>query len=449
MPNDQSTNEKPDDGLKKKPGESNSVEYSENENPGEDGEEFLFIQERIKPKSVSGKKILTRFIQLALSGLVFGACACFAFYALKPSAESGLQDDQAAVDIPDEEEQGAAEEVEDTMADPAAETITIPEMTVDNLIDMTDSLYDIVKEADKSVVSIRQTKTEDWAVETTDLKSGSGVIAADNGRELLILADNAICTDAEGWTVTFADKKQYPASLKTQDKNRGLAVFSVERAAIADSTWNAVSVATFGNSNSCVRGDIVIALGNIFGYGGGFSYGIISSKSYDTVFADSRCGVIATDISLSEAGTGILYNEKGEVIGLIRSGIWKESGGSTANALAISDLKQVLEKLLAGESVPYVGLNGISVTEEISMEHSIPQGFYVTQVQEDSPAMTAGIQNGDVITEVHGTAVTGQASYTKAVEECSTGDTIKIRGQRRGNGGFVEVEFTVTVGSRE
>ncbi len=421
MPNDQNTNE----------------------------EEFSFIQETIKPKSVSGKKILTRAAQLALGGLVFGACACLAFYALKPLAKNWFQDDQAAVTIPDEEETDAAEEETDPTAEPAAEAVVTPELTADSLLEMADSFYDIVKEADKSIVSIQQTTTEDWTAETTGQKSGSGVIASDNGRELLILADNAVCADAQKWTVTFADKKQYPVSLKIQDKNRGLAVFSVDRSALADSTWNAVKVATFGNSNSCVRGDVVAALGNVFGYGGGFGYGIISSKSYDTVFADSHCGVIATDIPLSEDGTEILINESGEVIGLIRSGLMQDSAANTANALAVSDLKNVLEKLLAGESVPYVGLNGISVTEEISDGQNIPQGFYVTQVQEDSPAMAAGIQNGDVITEIDGTEVTSQTAYTKAVEACSTGDTVKVRGQRRGSGGFVDVEFTVTVGSRE
>ena len=45
--------------------------------------------------------------------------------------------------------------------------------------------------------------------------------------------------------------------------------------------------------------------------------------------------------------------------------------------------------------------------------------------------------------------VTGTASYTKAIEKCTVGETIKVRGQRRGSNGYVEVTYNVTIGSKE
>ena len=63
--------------------------------------------------------------------------------------------------------------------------------------------------------------------------------------------------------------------------------------------------------------------------------------------------------------------------------------------------------------------------------------------------MKAGIQNGDVIQEVNGKKVTVTASYEKAVLECKAGDSVKIKGRRLGNTGYVSVDFTVSTGSME
>ena len=204
-------------------------------------------------------------------------------------------------------------------------------------------------------------------------------------------------------------REESDAALKKQDKNRNIAVFSIDKKNVSDATQKRIEVATFGNSNTCKRGQVVIALGYIFGYDDGLSYGVISSKSQEAVFDDSQCQVLSTNISLAEGGTGILVNLKGEVLGLIRSDVLKDTGSRTANALAISDLK----------------------------------------VQSDSPAMDAGIQHGDIIQEIKGMTVTGTASYTKAIEKCTVGETIKVCGQRRGSNGYVEVTYNVTIGSKE
>ena len=58
----------------------------------------------------------------------------------------------------------------------------------------------------------------------------------------------------------------------------------------------------------------MIALGNTFGYADGTGYGIISSNSYKEVFSDGECRILATDIACAENGTGILFNQAGQVI---------------------------------------------------------------------------------------------------------------------------------------
>ena len=311
------------------------------------------------------------------------------------------------------------------------------------------SMYAVAKEAEQCVVYVRRAKEGEAPAGTGAHTGATGLLAADNGQELLVLSDNSVCEGAEQWSVIFPDHTRHSAKLVKQDGNRGLAVFGIDRASISDSTWNVIRVAELGNSNISVRGDLVIALGQMFGYENGVGYGIISAKEWDHDYADGQCGVIATDIAASADASGVLFNQKGQAIGLVKSGILGEGASASANALAVSDMKQVMGLLLNGEAVPYTGIFGTAVTDELSEEKKIPKGLYVTNVQADSPAMKAGIQNGDVILEVGDASVTGIISYEKAVLEHKAGEIVKVKGQRLGSGGYVDVDFSVTMGSRE
>ena len=326
-----------------------------------------------------------------------------------------------------------------------------PALTADNYKEMMKKVYEGAKEADKCVVSVQAAGDNDTLSAEGHGTEGSvaGFIVADNGQEILILCDNSVCADAKSWKVTFSDDSQYGATLKKQDRNSGLAVFGIARGEVSTTTWNAASVAVLGNSNLVTRGDAVIALGNTFGYAGGVGYGIISSNKYEEILADGERSILTTDIAAAADGTGILFNLNGEVIGMIDCGIWEAKETSTVKALAISDLKATIELLVNGQSVPYVGVYGTTINEAISEEQDMPTGIYVTQVNPDSPAMAAGIQNGDILQMVGDTKLTNTLSYEKAIMESRVGESVKIVGKRRGANGYVDIDFTVTVGSQE
>ena len=88
------------------------------------------------------------------------------------------------------------------------------------------------------------------------------------------------------------------------------------------------------------------------------------------------------------------------------------------------------------------------MTSEIE-EQGIPKGVYVRAVETDSPAMSAGIQSGDIITEAAGKKVNSLSGYQSILSEQKSGSKIKIKGQRQGAGGYVDISFDVTIGSKE
>ncbi len=115
----------------------------------------------------------------------------------------------------------------------------------------------------------------------------------------------------------------------------------------------------------------------------------------------------------------------------------------------ISGLKSEIELLSNGQAVPYVGIRGLDVTAEIEAQ-GIPEGVYVRTVETDSPAMAAGIQSGDIITEAAaGKKITSLSAYQSVLRDQKSGSKIRLKGQRQGSGGYVDISFDVTVGSKE
>lgn len=412
-------------------------------------EQYSFLQETFKDEQNKKKINFSVIWKTAGKGLLFGAAACLTFYALKPWAESKFGKNASVVTIPTDE----AEEEKDKDDEKNQEQEEEPKqtmLTIDSYREMNREIYQVAVAASKTVVQITGSQNGDWEDSDFDNKrSVSGVIFADNGRELLVLAPSRVTKDVDGFTMTFTDNTGCEASLKKQDKNLGLAVFSVERSKIGESTWGQIQVAPLGNSNIVNRGDPVITLGRQFGYAGGLGYGVISSVRNKVTVADGEYKILTTDIAAAENGSGVLFNFNGEVIGIEDQGIAGEGSKELVMAYAISDIKKCLELLSNGNAVPYLGIKGVEVNEEISQEQGIPEGIYVKEVEADSPAMQAGIQSGDVITRVGKNGVAGLSSYRNSLLECTPGEPVKLVGQRRGASGYVDIDFNVMVGSKE
>ncbi|MDE6938461.1 MAG: S1C family serine protease, partial [Lachnospiraceae bacterium] len=278
--------------------------------------------------------------------------------------------------------------------------------------------------------------------------SVSGVIVADNGRELLILGKSSVVKGAQKLLVIFNDGSSCPAVLKKSDGNLGLGIFAVNRSEIKDATWAQIETAVLGSSNAVSKGDVAIVIGKPFGYAGAMGFGSIASGKNTLDLADGQYRLINTDIAGSKNGSGFIVNLQGEVIALIDQGTAEEGSTELVTGYGITDIKTVIEQLSNGKGVPYIGIYGVDVTEEIE-EQGIPKGLYVKNVDADSPAMAAGIQSGDVIMSVGDVNVQTYTAYHQALTASSVGSEVKITGQRQGADGYVDIEFNVTIGSKE
>ena len=108
-------------------------------------------------------------------------------------------------------------------------------------------------------------------------------------------------------------------------------------------------------------------------------------------------------------------------------------------------LKPLIEMLSNNKDIPYIGLEITTVTNTIAKENDIPKGVYIKEVKMDSPAMAAGLQSGDVITEIDGEAVISVDGYQTKLLSLTPGDVAKVTIQRQGNDGYTEIKCPVTV----
>ena len=97
----------------------------------------------------------------------------------------------------------------------------------------------------------------------------------------------------------------------------------------------------------------------------------------------------------------------------------------------------------------YLGIQGSSVTSDITQLYGIPEGVAVSEVVENGPADAAGIQNGDVITELDGRTISNIEQLQDTLQYYAAGETVKVTVQRQENGSYQAEEATVTLGSAE
>lgn len=408
-------------------------------------ESYSFLKETIKKPPLNKKAVFLKILKTAGLGIIFGLGACIGFSAAKPWIENHLENNPTSVTIPqDDQNENTEEEKTEEEAEQSLK------FTVQNYQEMLQEMNSIVKKTGKSLVELEGTAKEK-STESGEYVSGgrtriSGVIVADNGVEFLILADNSIFQENQTIRATFYDGNSVEVSLKKQDRSVGIAVYAAEKASLPSNTQKQAEKAVLGNSNTVSAGDPVIAVGMPFGTNGSVAYGIVSETVNTRLYIDSEYQILNTDMPGDRDASGVLLDMNGQVLGLIcRS----QDGESVLSALAISELKEEIELLSNGIGISYTGIDGMEVSDSVANSQEMPKGVYVNSIVADSPAMKAGIKNGDIITEIGNTKVYTVKAYREELLEYRSGTRIIIKGKRKSNNGYVDVQFEVELGSAE
>ena len=340
---------------------------------------------------------------------------------------------------PDVSEEGSAEE--DILDREAG-------ITLQEYRELNRSLVQVAEETEHAIVQVIGITSEiDYFNQNYENQRRiSGLTVAMTDEDLFILTEYRVVDQVERIQVVFCDGRMVDATFQKADQNTGLAIVKVPLDTIPEETREKVTVASLGNSFKVQRGDPVLAVGSPLGFTDSIAVGIITSTGSKAPAADTEYPLLNTDIEGGADGSGVLIDLDGKIVGIISGSFGNSTGCITG--LAISQLKEIIEGLSNNESFNYVGILGQDVTRNITERTGIPRGILVTEAQEDSPAMLAGIKEYDVIVKVGDQSVYTLLDYHKVLKNLEPDKPISFTAMRKGTEGYAEVTFEVTVEGR-
>lgn len=469
--------------------------------------EITFLQEKIKERPVNRRKLVRRTVITVVMAMVFGVVACVTFLLLEPVINRMIYPEKETeiVRFPEEEQEVSPEDMaadeeelqiiqegeaagdrEESSKAPAQQEMTEPEgETTEEMpgaegneadeaagsgenaeegispeeaakittLEEYQSLYGVLgelrTEVEKSIVSVTAVTSDvNWINDTLENTGvASGLVVADNGKELLILADYQELKDADSITVAFGGE-QKEASVKETDQTTGLAVIAVPLQELSEEQREEISYAVLGSSAGRILvGQPIMAVGSPVGISGSVCYGMVTSQGAALGLLDSNYKLLTTDIYGSRAASGVLANMRGEVVGILYSAQESEDMQNGLCAIGISELKRTIEKLSNGEKMVYMGIHGAEINSAIYQEYQLPKGAYVTGIDMDSPAMQAGLQNGDIITKVGEEDIVSYAEFVNILMKAQVGQNLRltVARQNQGKGEYQEMAVTVTL----
>jgi len=273
--------------------------------------------------------------------------------------------------------------------------------------------------------------------------SGSGVIISKDG---YIVTNNHVVRDNQSLEVILRNGKTVSAQLVGTDAFVDLAVLRVSEPVPA--------VAELGNSDALKPGETAIAIGSPLGqFQNTVTVGVVSAtgRNVDTGNGYQMEGMVQTDAAINPGNSGgPLVNLAGQVIGINTLALRGDgSSGPVAEglgfAIASNTVKAVSNQLIALGYVarPFLGIQWQPITPDAAQAYNLPAkwGAYVTQVTEQSPAATAGLREGDIITDLGGQAIDEEHSFINLLLSHKPGETVSLTYLRDGQSRTVQVKL--------
>lgn len=268
---------------------------------------------------------------------------------------------------------------------------------------------------------------------------GSGVIMLDQG---FILTNNHVISGADQILVLLSDGREALATVVGTDPETDLAVLKIN--------LDGLQQIPIGKPSQAMVGDVVLAIGNPYGFGQSVSQGIISATGRYGLKLNTYENFIQTDAAINPGNSGgALIDARGNLLG-INTAIYSRSGGSQGIGLAIpSDLAlRIMSDLISYGRVirGWLGIEVQAIPKVLADSNQLQQnnGVVVTGMFNGGPADKAGIQRGDIILRIGGQQVGDGQLGMNFIAATRPGDSVPIELMRNGE----KIKIRAQVGSR-
>ncbi len=273
--------------------------------------------------------------------------------------------------------------------------------------------------------------------------NGSGVIYTADGYIITnyhVIGDAVKSSNSKIDVFIGNDKsKSYPATVVGYNISCDLAVIKINASGLTP--------IELGDSDQLNVGQYVVTIGAPGGleFMGSVTYGIISGINR-TVSTNSSLKLIQTDAAINPGNSGgALLDAQGKLIGINSSKIASVEFEGMGFAIPANTVKEKCDKIISkkGDSQAYFGVSISSTyTSEVLAFYGYPAGAVVSSVASGSPADSAGIKRGDIITEFNGVNISEYTVLGDALYDCESGDTVAVTVYRAGKYYTVDIKLT-------
>ena len=314
--------------------------------------------------------------------------------------------------------------------------VSAPESSDTTFSDEEDALclQDIYSSVIDSVVSIS-------SMTSSGTSSGTGIIMSSDG---YVITNHHVITGALVISVLTNDNQEFEAALVGSDEMSDLAVLKIDA--------RGLQAAEFGDSSKLRVGDSVVAIGDPLGVQlrGTMTNGIISAINRDLTVGDRTMTLIQTNAALNNGNSGgPLINCYGQVIGIntVKMSSYYSASATVEGlgfAIPISVAKPIIDELIENGYVagrPAIGISGDSLPSYYRTYYRLPEGVYVTSVNEGSDAKAKGIREGDIVTAINGEKICSIDELNTVKNQYAAGDEVTLTIYRSGT--YYEVTVTL------
>lgn len=434
------------------------------------------VREKIKQKPLNKKKLLVRSLFTVMTAALFGGVACFTFFLLEPFISMRISPEEPTTSEPeissviyaDPEDEISPEDMYATDSEMIEEVlqgnVSDVNRDIENIENMISGIRFGVDDYQNLYIELRNLSTTlshsvvtvTGITENTDLLNNlyennarcSGLIVADNGLALLILAKDNGLSSADTVQVTLFDGTICSSRILGKDKATGYLVLAINHYGLSEKTLSLAKPAPLGTSKTTtLKGTPIIALGSPTGVNGSMDYGIITAFPQPLGLIDSDLTLINTDINESSYASGALFTLRGNVIGIIDNSFNESTGSNCLSAIGISELRPLIDRLITIAPKAYLGVRGIDITESMSVTYNLPKGVYLSSVELDSPAMISGLQNGDILVGINGETVRSYSDLVSWLYDANPDSEASLTIERQSVDEYITLDVNVTLGT--
>lgn len=411
----------------------------------------LYTEHIVKEPWKNSKRILKKGASLVAMAVFFGLVAGLVMIIVYKTGKNYLDDNKVAMNETISSTDGSESketDPEDTTVPPIEEitteipsTVPIDNEKLNDYMGYYKALKSVADKAGLSVVTVTAAKQGVDFFNSTyqNIADEYGIVISSDSTGYYILTEYSLVKNSENIQVTYYDKTVDTAEFVAGDTTTDMAVIKT------GSLNTTVVPVQFGNSDAVLKGDLLVATGKLYGFNGTIGYGIATGVNNSVNDTDSIYRLINTDISGTATSNGVILNLHGEVVGIITMA-YNSDNTNFITAYAINDVRNLMQNLVNKKSMPYLGIKGQTVTDEIAATNKIPKGIYISAVETNSPAYKSGIQSGDVITQINGTGINNMESLMIQLEKSNPGDNVNVTIKRRGREDYKEIEFNLVLG---